>query len=267
MFVLFKFGTPTGIAAYTNSTLNDHSNFLFVADRNNHVIRGISSTCMFPCENGGRCIGSDLCECPDGWRGVDCTRPQCSSDCGDRKLCVAPNICSCVPGYNGFDCTETQCVQTCENGGQCIAPDTCSCSPGWFDSNCTTPICGHTCGNGGNCTAPNTCTCPLEWGGTDCRTPVCEQECMNGGWCIAPNTCACPPQWSGFDCSIPICHQGYFVPFSFQTKQKYQHFPRHWLQYEPCHFDTWCNESNGFDCKQHDRIASAVKIKNGKKWR
>jgi len=32
----------------------------------------------------------------------------------------------------------------------------------------------------------------------------------------------------------------------------------HWLQYQPCNFTDWCNETHGFECIQDDRIFSSV---------
>ena len=112
------------------------------------MIRVLSATCSFVCENGGHCVGADKCKCKPGWDGVDCTIPICTNHCLDRQLCVAPNECGCIPGYKGEYCNQPTCVQDCIHG-VCSAPDTCKCDTGWFDSNCTTPVCKQTCGNGG----------------------------------------------------------------------------------------------------------------------
>ena len=249
------FNNPSGISAFVNSSLDDSLRLMYISDRDNHAVRGLSATCTFTCENGGRCVSPDQCQCKEGWDGVDCSKPICQEKCSDRELCVAPDVCECIPGYRGEGCLEALCVQTCQNGGQCSAPDTCSCSRGWFDSNCTTPICEQTCGNGGNCTAPNECSCPNDWTGLDCRTPKCDQTCSNGGMCVAPNTCQCPPHWSGHDCRLPVCNQGFFVSFSDlpdwiidSTK------PSSWLQYQPCNVSVWCEETHGLDCAQKDRL-------------
>lgn len=251
-----KFFNPAGISAYVNTSLNDSPNFLVVADRNNHVIRAMTATCSQICENGGRCVAPDKCECPQGWDGVDCTLALCSEKtCGPRELCTSPNTCTCIPGFSGEDCSIPTCVQECQNGGACIAPDTCQCLNGWFDSNCTTPVCEQTCGNSGNCIAPNKCECQNGWEGNDCRTPICSQEsgCQNGGFCVAPNTCQCTPQYSGFDCSIPVCHQGYFIPFDHEEQKEEDLSPYYWTQYQPCNFEKWCKDTNGFDCHSSNR--------------
>eukprot|EP00986_Skeletonema_menzelii_P003076 scaffold902_cov146-Skeletonema_menzelii.AAC.1 len=250
-----QFKRPSGISAFVNASLDDGLRLMFVADRDNHAIRALSATCTFACENGGRCVGPDQCECKEGWEGVDCTKPFCHAQCSDRELCVGPDLCACIPGYRGEDCLEAMCVQACQNGGHCSAPDTCSCPHGWFDSNCTTPVCEQTCGNGGNCSAPNECSCPTDWAGLDCRTPKCDQACANGGMCVAPNTCQCPPSWTGHDCSLPVCHQGFFV--SSEALPKWMDDPtrpKHWLQYQPCNISWWCEETHGLDCAQNDRL-------------
>ena len=183
-----QFYHPSGLGAYVNATLDDSARLLYVADRTNNAVRGVSAVCAFPCENGGVCVGPDLCRCEPGWTGPDCTRPVCGAPCPIRELCVAPDTCGCVPGHEGEGCAEATCAQPCRNGGRCSAPDTCSCETGWFGPDCGTPVCEMTCGNGGNCTGPDACECPSDFAGPDCRTPVCDQECLNGGWCVAPNT-------------------------------------------------------------------------------
>jgi hypothetical protein len=177
-----KFNYPGGIATRPGIGQITDREYLYIADTNNHVIRALSAVCSFICENGGRCVGDDKCQCLSGWSGIDCTKPVCTSSCPLNTLCVGPNKCDCKPGFKGFpSCIDATCQQPCLNGAKCVAPDTCACRPGWFDSNCSTPICSNTCGNGGNCTAPNTCTCPQEWMGPDCRIPVCKQQCQNQG--------------------------------------------------------------------------------------
>ena len=261
-----QFRYPSGIGAFVNSSLDDTMHFMFVADRDNHAIRGMSSVCTFLCENDGICVGPDKCQCKEGWIGIDCTKPVCSSPCSSRELCVAPETCDCIPGFRGDGCKDATCAQVCENGGQCHAPDTCSCTHGWFDSNCTTPVCEQTCGNGGNCTGPNTCSCPTDWTGFDCRQPVCEQSCSSG-MCVAPNTCLCPPDWSGHDCSMPVCHQGFFVPYDELPDSTVNPTETYWLEYRPCNYTSWCNETSGFDCAQEDRIAHAATPLFGEGWR
>lgn len=263
-----KFNLPSGTAARYGFNLSD-SVYLYIADTSNNRIRALSATCTQICENGGRCVGPDICECPEGWEGVDCTKPVCTSTCGPNTVCVAPpNVCACKPGFSGPDCTIPLCQQHCYNNGTCSAPDTCKCPPGWFDSNCTTPVCDNTCANGGNCTAPGTCACPKEWTGPDCRTPVCKQVCQNQGYCVAPNTCICPPQFTGVNCSIPVCTQGYFKANSGVTQSLL--FPT-FLQtapiYKNCDLQSWCNATNEFECDQAEIAYGAIRVPSGPEFR
>lgn len=298
---------------------------MYIADRDNHVIRGMSAVCSFICENNGICVGPDQCECTPGWSGNDCTKPVCKDSCGQRELCVAPDTCDCIPGYHGEGCLEAMCEHTCMNG-HCSAPDVCTCTPGWFDSNCVSVntdtcdvysivsisvsdsrihlfisrtcrrrpcasrrvemevsfgvqrrlygrVCDHISNTSnrfvqGNCTGPNICTCPKDYTGADCRTPVCEQSCSNGGWCIAPNTCQCPPSYSGYGCSMPICHQGFFVPLRDLPEWMIEPTTKsHWLEYQPCNFTTWCNDTHGFDCAQTGRESFPSTPEFGADWR
>eukprot|EP00956_Cyclotella_meneghiniana_P018632 scaffold31170_cov69-Cyclotella_meneghiniana.AAC.4 len=51
-----KFRHPAGIGAFVNASIDDKSHFMFIADRDNNSIRGMSA-------------------CEEGWSGIDCTRP------------------------------------------------------------------------------------------------------------------------------------------------------------------------------------------------
>lgn len=243
------FNKPQGIVG---APLINNTAYLYVADTGNNRIRGLSATCTQICENGGKCVAQDTCECPTGWNGIDCTKPVCSTACGRNTLCTAPDTCTCRPGWQGNGCNTAQCTQVaCYNGGSCTAPDTCTCADGWFDSNCTTPVCRDTCANGGRCIGPNTCHCPRDWTGPDCRIPVCEQECKNGGFCMAPNTCACPPQYINYDCSNPVCNQGIFkanpstnIPPNLNSNSTLLTS----IIYKPCNLEAWCDATNEFEC-------------------
>ena len=267
---LAYFNKPSGVAVKPGTSLTD-TNFMYLADTNNNRIRAISATCTQICENGGLCVGPDLCKCQSGWRGEDCTIPHCTSSCGSNKVCVGPGICGCKPGYEGVNCDTAQCVQNCYNGGTCSAPDTCTCAAGWFDSNCTTPVCSNTCANGGNCTSPNQCKCPTQWTGPDCRVPVCEQNCTNGGYCVAPDTCACPPQYINYDCSVPVCTQGWFVanrdPKPFDRDYKFATGTAKKETYRPCDLQTWCNYTKEFECDQLGMAYETVAVPSGPAYR
>jgi hypothetical protein len=261
-----KFNLPSGISARYGFSLNE-STYVYIADTSNNRIRALSATCTQICENGGRCTGPDICTCPAGWTGVDCTKPVCHSTCGLNSLCVAPNTCACKPGFGGAHCTTPLCMQTCHNGGSCIAPDTCGCARGWFDSNCTTPVCDNSCANGGNCTAPGACACPAEWTGADCRTPVCKQTCLHG-YCVAPNTSPCSPPYTRTAITVPVCTQGYFQANAFDTSSLL--FPtnlRAYPIYKNCDLQSWCNATNEFECDQLELKNEAIRVPSGPEFR
>lgn len=73
------FSRPTAIATFVNATLSD-TEFLYVADSHNNVIRTVTAVCSKVCENGGECISEEVCACPPGWDGDDCAIPICT-DC------------------------------------------------------------------------------------------------------------------------------------------------------------------------------------------
>lgn len=255
--------SPLGIAASKTTHELTDTDYIYVLDSGNNMIRVMSAVCTQICENGGRCTKSDTCTCQSGWGGVDCTIPTCTTPCGDNKVCTAPDSCTCKPGYEGDDCDTPQCSQECHNGGSCSYPDTCNCPQGWFDSNCTTPVCTITCGNGGNCVAPDVCQCPTEWTGPDCRTPVCVQTCENDGFCVAPNTCYCTPQWVGHTCEVPVCTQGFFH-FNGQFKQPlHTSHTLHWPTYKPCNLQGWCNSTNEFECDQLNIEYIPIEVPSG----
>nr|CCA21046.1 conserved hypothetical protein [Albugo laibachii Nc14] len=254
-----RFRSPIGLA-FRLALPNDSKAMLLIADAGNHRIRKTVASCSKICENGGNCTDFETCTCASGWKGDDCTIPECdaSSECfrsQNRHICVGPNLCACIPGYTDPpNCIKPLCAQQCANGATCVAPDTCSCRAGWYDVNCTTPVCAQTCGNGGNCTSPNTCTCPEQWKGKDCRVPACLQQCINGGSCIAPNTCQCGAGWSGYDCSVPVCSQGFFVNEMNATSSK------DFVQYVPCPFDRFCHSVNEFDCENQLKSGQSRKV-------
>ncbi|XP_076436572.1 epidermal growth factor-like protein 8 [Babylonia areolata] len=70
--------------------------------------------CGQPCQNGGKCVAPDTCQCPDGWSG-----PQCQNDvdeCEGQNKCQ--QVCQNLPG--SYECS-------CQDGFK-IAEDNTSCT-------------------------------------------------------------------------------------------------------------------------------------------
>jgi hypothetical protein len=85
--LLVQFNSPSGIAIYQHANPTDKE-FIYVSDAANNRIRTITAVCAKPCENGGVCIGSELCNCTRGWGGSDCTTPVCTGR-PEINACVA----------------------------------------------------------------------------------------------------------------------------------------------------------------------------------
>jgi hypothetical protein len=175
----------------------------------------VSGEGLYACYNGGSCVQPEVCECMDGWAGLDCSVPLCryldargrERTCQNGGICGFRQQCTCVKrhsllyiahkeapqvvtGYQGDDCSVAKCTQ------------------GWYDPNCTGVNDGvygcYRCANGGNCTAPDYCTCPPEWTGYDCRTPVCSQHADEITVAV-----------SGF----PLCRRVVLLPCTAMTRE------------------------------------------------
>lgn len=113
--------------------------------------------------SGARCVdlvNSYLCQCPDGFTGMNCDRT------GDE--------CAAYP---------------CQNGGTCqLGADgySCTCPPGYTGRNCSSPInrCEHNpCHNGATCHERNNryvCACVPGYGGRNCQFLLPEHAAMRG---------------------------------------------------------------------------------------
>ncbi|KAB0345292.1 hypothetical protein FD754_022218 [Muntiacus muntjak] len=144
-----------------------------------------TAICHPDCKNHGKCIKSNICECPLGHGGATCDEEDCRPRCHYGGACLAGNLCMFV------------CNRHCENGGQCLKPDVCECKPGCYGPNCSTALCDPVCLNGGSCNKPNTCICPNGFFGTQCQN-----EC---GHCMRNNVCPCPEGYTGMRCQKSIC--------------------------------------------------------------
>ncbi|KAL5007269.1 hypothetical protein ScPMuIL_016075 [Solemya velum] len=51
-------------------------------------------------------------ECCRGWDGPDCDQPICEPPCENGGTCQAPDLCSCPPGFVGPDCSQNQALVT-----------------------------------------------------------------------------------------------------------------------------------------------------------
>ncbi|XP_064630030.1 uncharacterized protein LOC135488959 [Lineus longissimus] len=95
--------------------------------------------CSSGCKNGGRCIATNQCLCPEGFSGQTCQLPVCHPDCSPRGVCVRPGVCKCKKGYIGKACSirmrHYRCQMPCYNGGKCHR-GRCICSKLYWGMSC-----------------------------------------------------------------------------------------------------------------------------------
>lgn len=77
-----RLSRPSKVATFINTTITN-TEFLYVADSENHRIRTVTAVCSKICENGGQCVAEETCQCTSGWEGDDCTIPICGGTCRD----------------------------------------------------------------------------------------------------------------------------------------------------------------------------------------
>lgn len=68
--------------------------------------------CVIPCKNGGRCIGNNLCRCPNGLRGDHCEigrKQRSTCKCSHGGICLGNKGCKCQHGYQGRHCRRRKC--------------------------------------------------------------------------------------------------------------------------------------------------------------
>jgi hypothetical protein len=76
-----QFFSPSGIAIF-NGANPTNTDYVYISDSGNNVIRAMTGVCAKMCENGGVCVGTEKCLCPPGWAGADCSTPTCNTTCG-----------------------------------------------------------------------------------------------------------------------------------------------------------------------------------------
>ncbi|XP_061673419.1 tenascin-like isoform X1 [Syngnathoides biaculeatus] len=158
--------------------------------------------CPNDCQDQGRCVDGK-CECFEGFSGDDCSTEICLLDCGDYGHCVEGS-CLCEEGFIGEDCSQTNCLNNCLGRGRCV-DDECVCNEPWTGFDCSELICPNDCYDRGRC-VNGTCFCDDGFTGEDCGDLTCPGSCNNRGMCVN-GQCVCQSGYSGGDCSKLTCPQ------------------------------------------------------------
>ncbi|XP_077417033.1 tenascin isoform X3 [Vanacampus margaritifer] len=162
------------------------------------------------------------CVCEPGWKGPNCTEPECPNDCQDQGRCV-DGKCACFEGFSGDDCSVELCLPDCGDYGQCVE-GSCLCEEGFIGEDCSQTNCLNNCLGRGRC-ADDECVCDDPWTGFDCSELICPNDCYDRGRCVN-GTCFCDDGFTGEDCGeltcpgncnnrgmcvngLCVCHSGY----------------------------------------------------------
>ncbi|XP_067165463.1 tenascin isoform X2 [Apteryx mantelli] len=156
--------------------------------------------CPRNCLNRGRCVRGK-CICDEGFTGEDCGQATCPSDCNDQGKCV-DGVCVCFEGYTGADCGEELCPQGCSVHGKCVSGQ-CVCNEGFTGEDCSEPLCPNNCNNRGRC-VDDECVCDEGYTGEDCNELICPNDCFDRGRCVN-GTCFCEEGYTGEDCGDLTC--------------------------------------------------------------
>ncbi|XP_040093621.1 tenascin isoform X10 [Oryx dammah] len=157
--------------------------------------------CPGNCHLRGQCLDGQ-CVCNEGFTGEDCGLLACPSDCNDQGKCV-DGACVCFEGYSGLDCSQETCPVPCsEEHGRCV-DGRCVCQEGFAGEDCREPLCLHNCHGRGRC-VENECVCDEGFTGDDCGELVCPNDCFDRGRCLN-GTCACDEGFTGEDCGQLAC--------------------------------------------------------------
>ncbi|MXQ88481.1 hypothetical protein E5288_WYG006675 [Bos mutus] len=157
--------------------------------------------CPGNCHLHGQCLDGQ-CVCHEGFTGEDCGQLACPSDCNDQGKCV-DGACVCFEGYSGLDCSQETCPVPCsEEHGRCV-DGRCVCQEGFAGEDCREPLCLHNCHGRGRC-VENECVCDEGFTGDDCGELVCPNDCFDRGHCLN-GTCSCDEGFTGEDCGQLAC--------------------------------------------------------------
>ncbi|XP_051906163.1 tenascin-like isoform X2 [Hippocampus zosterae] len=160
-----------------------------------------AETSACTCEPGWKGSNCTEPECPEGFFGDDCSRSVCPDNCKDRGPCQ-DGRCVCKEPWTGSDCSELLCPLDCFGRGLCLN-GTCHCQPGFSGEDCGRLACLADCHGNGMC-VDGRCACAAGYGGEDCSRLTCLNDCSDRGACF-DGICVCRHGYGSDDCSHPAC--------------------------------------------------------------
>ncbi|XP_053138581.1 tenascin isoform X3 [Hemicordylus capensis] len=156
--------------------------------------------CPQNCNHRGRCVDGK-CVCDEGYTGEACEQQTCPGDCNDQGKCI-DGQCVCFDGFAGEDCSQEVCLVPCGEHGTCVHQQ-CICEAGFTGADCSEPLCPNNCNNRGRCVEEE-CVCDEGYTGEDCGELICPNDCYDRGRCVN-GTCYCDPGFTGEDCGEVAC--------------------------------------------------------------
>ncbi|KFW91412.1 Tenascin-R, partial [Phalacrocorax carbo] len=168
---------------------------------NSQAVEGRLDTTPYCSGHGNYSIEICGCICEPGWKGTNCSEPDCPHNCFNRGLCAQGNgQCVCHEGFAGEDCSEPLCPNNCHNRGRCVDNE-CICDEGYTGEDCSELICPKDCFDRGRC-INGTCFCEEGFTGEDCGELTCPNNCNGNGLC-ENGLCICYEGFVGDDCMSP----------------------------------------------------------------
>jgi len=185
------------------------------------------TTCLYPCLNGSTCKDS-VCQCKQGFVGIDCARRGCATNCNHRGYCdmsSTPSTCLCFPGFTGLECEITDGPTSVQatSGTTTTGTTTGSATTGTKTNSTTTTnsgtiqsstkpvdrtVCVPECHPVQGVCWQGQCACMDGFTGKTCTDYLCPDDCSGRGKCLkATGECECYRPYTGKTCagaSAPI---------------------------------------------------------------
>ncbi|KFP05061.1 Tenascin-R, partial [Calypte anna] len=166
---------------------------------NSQAVEGHLDTAPYCSGHGNYSIEVCGCICEPGWKGPNCSEPNCPHHCFNQGVCIQGK-CICNEGFTGEDCSQAACPSDCNDQGKCME-GVCVCFEGYTGTDCSEELCFQGCSMHGRC-MNGQCVCHEGFTGVDCSEPLCPNNCHNRGRCV-DNECVCDEGYTGEDCMSP----------------------------------------------------------------